>query len=104
MGEIIIYVTASREDEAAKIAKALVESRFAACVNIISNLRSIYRWEDKVQDDNEALMIIKTMDYRFEDVKRKVEELHSYSVPEIIAFPVTQGAEKYLAWLAGSVG
>jgi periplasmic divalent cation tolerance protein len=103
MGEIIIYVTASREDEAAKIARALVESRVAACVNIISNLRSIYRWEGKVQDDNESLMIIKTKDSKFDDVKKKVEELHSYSVPEIIAFPISQGAEKYLTWLVESV-
>ena len=99
MGEIIIYVTASREDEASKIARALIESRLAACVNIISNIRSIYRWEGKLEDDNESLMIIKTKDSKFDEVQKKVEELHSYSVPEVIAFSIEKGSEKYLAWL-----
>lgn len=103
MGEIIIYVTVSREDEASKIAKALIESRLAACVNIISNIRSIYRWEGNVEDDNESLMIIKTKDSKFHEVQKKVEELHSYSVPEVIAFPIEKGSEKYLAWLSESV-
>lgn len=97
--EIVVYITASNEDEAAKIARALVEARLAGCVNIIRNIRSIYSWQGKIEDEPEVLMVVKTRKTLFESLSRKVKELHSYSVPEIIALPIAEGTVDYLKWL-----
>ena len=99
MENIVVFITASNEDEAANIARALVEGRFAACVNIVRNLRSIYSWQGKVEDESEVLMIVKTQKKLFHSLSQKVRELHSYSVPEIIALPIVDGSEDYLKWL-----
>lgn len=99
MDEIIVFITASKEDEAIKISKELVEERLAGCINIIKNIRSIYRWEGKIEDESEVLMIAKTKKNLFEELTKKVKEIHSYSVPEIIAVPIIVGAEDYLTWL-----
>jgi periplasmic divalent cation tolerance protein len=99
MKEILVFITAASEEEAAKIAHSLVETRFAACVNIIRNIRSVYRWKGKVEDDTEVLMIAKTRQKLFDPLMNKVKELHSYAVPEIIAVPVTEVSEDYLEWL-----
>jgi periplasmic divalent cation tolerance protein len=99
MSEIIVFITASKEDEAVTIAKALVEEKLAGCVNIIRNIRSIYRWQDKIEDDGEVLMIAKTKKKLFKALEKKVKELHSYAVPEIIAFPILAGSNEYLQWL-----
>jgi periplasmic divalent cation tolerance protein len=96
---IVVFVTAGSEAEAETIAKALVEERLAACVNILSPIRSIYRWEGKVTDDQERLLIIKTRAERFSAVEARVKTLHSYQVPEVIALPIVQGSEGYLRWL-----
>jgi periplasmic divalent cation tolerance protein len=96
---IIILVTAGSEGEAEKIAQTLVEERLAACVNIISPIRSIYRWEGKTQDDREWLLVIKTEQKHFAYVEARVRSLHSYQVPEIIALPVVDGSERYLEWV-----
>ena len=96
---IIILVTAGSETEAEKIARALVEERLAACVNIVSPIRSIYRWEDKVQDDREWLLVIKTQSKYFAAIEARVKALHSYQVPEVIALPIVAGSEPYLDWL-----
>ena len=96
---IIILVTAGSEGEAEKIAQTLVEERLAACVNIISPIRSIYRWEGKTQDDREWLLVIKTERKHFADVEARVKSLHSYQVPEVIALPVVDGSERYLEWV-----
>ncbi len=103
MGEIVVFVTAGSEEEAAAIARALVEDRLAACVNIIGNIRSFYWWEGKIEDDSEVLMIIKTTENLFETLQNKVEQMHSYSTAEIISFPISKGSEKYLKWLRDSV-
>ena len=97
--EVVVYITASGEDEAAKIAKALVEAKLAACVNIVKNVRSIYSWQGKIEDEPEALLIVKTQKKHFSAVSAKVKELHSYSVPEVIALPILEGSEDYLKWL-----
>ena len=102
MSAIVVIVTASNEEEAAKIGKALVDERLAACANIVPKIRSIYRWEGKVQDDPEALMLIKTTEDMFEALTARVKELHSYSVPEIIALPIGAGASDYLSWIEES--
>jgi periplasmic divalent cation tolerance protein len=99
MEEIVVFITASNEDEAAKIAKALVETRLAGCVNIIKNIRSIYSWQGKIEDEPEVLMIAKTQKHLFDSLMKKVKELHSYTVPEIIALPIVEGSEEYLKWL-----
>ncbi|MBI4681693.1 MAG: divalent-cation tolerance protein CutA [Nitrospirae bacterium] len=102
--EIIVFITAPNEDEAAGIARSLVEARLAACVNIVKNVRSIYTWQGKIQDDSEVLMIAKTRRDLFDALSVKVKELHSYDVPEIIALPIIDGSEDYLKWLRESTG
>jgi periplasmic divalent cation tolerance protein len=96
---VVIFVTAGSEAEAETIAQALVESRLAACVNILSPVRSIYRWEGKIADDREWLLLIKTQQERFPAVEAKVKALHSYQTPEVIALPIVQGAAQYMRWL-----
>ncbi len=100
---LVVFVTAGSADEAAAIARALVEERLAACGNIVPGIRSIYRWQGTVHDDPEALLILKTRADRFEELARRVGELHSYDVPEIIALPLVAGSARYLAWLDGAV-
>jgi periplasmic divalent cation tolerance protein len=104
MDEIIVFITASNDDEASKIAKALVEARLAGCVNVVKNIRSVYSWEGKVEDEPEVLMIAKTQKALFNDLMKKVKELHSYTVPEIIALPIVDGSEEYLKWLREVTG
>lgn len=104
MDTIVVYITSHSEDEAAKIAKAIVSERLAGCVNIIKGIRSIYNWQGKIEDDAEVLMIIKTQRHLFESLKRRVKELHSYTVPEIIALPVVEGSEDYINWLKEVTG
>lgn len=103
MEEIVVYITAPNEEEAAVIAKTLVGEKLAACVNIVKGLRSIYRWKDAIEDDTEVLMIAKTQKGLFGSLSAKVRELHSYTVPEIIALPIIEGSEDYLKWLNTSV-
>jgi periplasmic divalent cation tolerance protein len=104
MDEIIVFITASSEEEAAKIARALVEARLAGCVNIIKNIRSIYSWQGKIEDEPEVLMIVKTQKSLFDSLTKKVEELHSYTVPEIIVLPIVEGSKDYLKWLREVTG
>lgn len=96
---ILILVTAGSETEAETIAKTLVEERLAACVNLVSPIRSIYRWEGKITDDREWLLMIKTQAARFAAVAARVTALHSYQVPEVLAVPIQAGAEAYLRWV-----
>ena len=96
---IIVLVTCGSEEEALKIANALVESRLAACVNLVAPIRSIYRWEERIWDEKEWLLIIKTQRDRFEDLEKKVKSLHSYSVPEIVSLPIVEGSSSYLDWI-----
>jgi periplasmic divalent cation tolerance protein len=104
MDNLIVFITASGEDEAAKISRALVEARLAGCVNIIKNIRSIYSWEGKIEDEAEVLMIAKTQKHLFDPLMKKVKALHSYKVPEIIAMPIVDGSENYLKWLRQVTG
>lgn len=103
-GFIVVLITAPGEEEAAAMAQALVDDRLAACVNIVRNIRSIYRWQGSVEDENEALMLVKTRRDLFERLRERVKELHSYSVPEIIALPIGEGSEDYLAWITHETG
>ena len=101
--KLIVFVTSANVAEAEVIARALVENRLAACVNIVPQVRSIYRWEGKVEDSAECLLLVKTSRALFEQVRAEVQRLHRYQVPEIIAVPIEQGAENYLAWLSAEL-
>ena len=104
MSEIVVLMTAPNEAEAESISRAVVEAGLAGCVNIIKDIRSIYKWEGKIEDDKEVLMIAKTVKRQFKALAKKVKEIHSYSVPEIIALPVVDGSEDYLKWLKDTTG
>ena len=102
-GVIVVLTTTSSVDDAARIARELVERRLVACVNIVPQIRSIYRWEGEVQDEGESLLISKTVANRFEDVAAAIRELHPYDVPEIVALPAERIDPAYATWLRGSV-
>lgn len=98
----MLFCTAS-VDESDKIAETLVEERLAACVNITA-VQSHYRWQGEVCKDNEALLIIKTEKSRVDKIIKRIKEVHSYELPEIIALPIVAGYDKYLEWVDESVG
>lgn len=98
----VVYVTAPRE-KALEIARALVERRLCACVNVIGDVRSVYRWEGEVKDDPEALLVLKTTAAAFGVLRDTVLELHPYDLPEVIALPVSEGHGPYLDWIAAEV-
>ncbi len=97
--EVVIFITAGSQAEAEKIARRLVEEKFAACVNIIPGAVSVFRWEGKVNQENEVLLIVKSVAELLEKVVDRVKQLHSYQVPEVIALPIIGGAPDYLKWL-----
>ncbi len=98
-----VYVTTGSRDEAEEIGLAVVEAGLAACANIFENVSSIFRWEGKIERETECVLIFKTTSAMFEDLKKKVEALHSYEVPCIVATPIVAGNEAYLEWLRGAV-
>jgi periplasmic divalent cation tolerance protein len=102
MEYIVVLVTAKDEAEAATIARALVEKKLAACCNIVKGVTSIYRWEGKVEQGAETLLMIKTRRSLFGGLEAEIRRLHSYTTPEIIALPVTAGSQAYLDWLEQS--
>jgi len=99
----IVLTTAGSQEEARKIARTLVERRLAACVNIIPQVESIYRWQGKVEDAHEWLLLIKTTTAAFERVRDAIRELHSYDLPECISISVENGGSAYLDWISESV-
>src|SRR6202050_4189764 len=102
--KLVALVTCGSAKEARKIARAVVEQRMAACANIVTSpVQSVYRWKGRVESAKEFLLIIKTTQGRFAELKAAVKRLHSYDVPEIIALPVAAGAIDYLNWISESV-
>jgi periplasmic divalent cation tolerance protein len=99
----IILSTAGSEDEARKIANALIEQKLAACVNIIPQIESIYRWRGKVESSREWLLLIKTTAEKFAAVRDAIRKLHSYELPECIAIAVDDGSSDYLQWIEESI-
>jgi len=99
----IVLTTSASQEEARKIARALVEQKIAACVNIISPVESIYRWEDKVETAQEWLLIIKTIEPACERLRKTLAELHSYEVPECVVLGIQDGNPAYLRWIGDSV-
>jgi periplasmic divalent cation tolerance protein len=99
----IVLSTAASEDEARKIAHHLIEQRLAACVNIVPQIESIYRWKEKVESSQEFLLLIKTSADRFSQIRDAIRELHSYELPECVAINIEDGSPEYLQWLAYSL-
>src|SRR5713226_7450101 len=101
---IVVLMTAADREEASRIAEMLVSARLAACVQILPEIESVYRWQGEVKREKEVLLLAKTVASRFEELESKVRALHSYETPEIIAVPVTGFSAPYLKWLLSEVG
>lgn len=95
----VVFATVGNEEEASRIGRTLVEEKLIACVNIVSQIHSIYWWKGEICDDQECLMVMKTPSSRFPLLRDRIRSLHSYEVPEIIAFPIAQGLPEYLDWV-----
>jgi periplasmic divalent cation tolerance protein len=100
---LVCLVTAASLEEAHRIARALVEERLAACVNVLPGVRSVYRWEGTVEEAEEILLVVKTVPERFDAMRDRVLSLHSYQVPEVVALPVHAAASAYERWVQESV-
>ncbi len=101
--EIVVLITTASEAEAVKIGRELVETGLAACANILPGIRSIFRWQGRVSEEREVLVIIKSKADLFQDLAGAVKRLHSYEVPEVIALPIVRGLQAYLDWIAESI-
>ena len=101
--KVVVLITAASQRECKRIAKHLIEARLAACVNITQGIESVYRWEGKITNAKEFLMLIKTTRELFEEIKHAVAQIHSYHTPEIICLPIIDGSRNYLQWVADSV-
>jgi periplasmic divalent cation tolerance protein len=97
--KIVVLSTCASTEEAQRVARALVEKRLAACVNVMPGIRSVYRWKEAIEDEEEVLLLIKTSRALLEELREEIERLHSYEVPEVIALSVVDGSERYLAWM-----
>ena len=99
----LVLTTAGSQEEAEKIAQALVERRLAACVNLVGPIQSVYRWQGNVETAAEHLLVIKTTADLFDAVARAIRELHSYELPECIQLPIEAGSAEYMKWIEESV-
>lgn len=102
-GNAVVLSTVGTEDEASRIARALVERRLAACVTVVPGVSSTYRWQGAVRTDAEWLLVVKTRRDRFDEVRAAIRELHAYEVPEIVMLDVADGDAAYLAWIDASL-
>ncbi len=100
---VVVLMTAGSREEAARLAEMLVGARLAACVQIMPEMESVYRWKGRVQREPEVLLLAKTVRSSFAELEREVRALHSYETPEIVALPVTDVSTPYLEWLTGVV-
>ena len=103
MSANFVYMTAGSKAEAQKIAKSLVEHRLAACVNILENMHSVYKWENEIQEDIELVLIAKTTDRLVPELIEKVKSLHSYECPCIVSLPILNGHAPFLKWIHDEV-
>ena len=101
--KILVFTTAGSNEEARRIADALVERRQAGCVNIIKGVESIYRWKGKTEESQEWMLLIKTTAAAFDNVSKTIRELHSYELPECISVSIAQGTPAYMKWIDESV-
>ena len=96
---IVVFMTAANGEEATRLAEMLVGAHLAACVQILPEMESVYRWQGKIERQSEVLLIAKTTRGKFDDLEREVRALHSYDTPEIVAVPIVSGSAPYLEWL-----
>ncbi len=101
---VIVFTTLPASADCAAFARTLVSEHLAACVNVMPEMQSLYWWKDKVEQDREHQLVIKTTAIRLEEVQARILELHPYEVPEVLAIPVEQGYQAYLDWLARETG
>ena len=99
----IIYITTSNEEEALKIGTHIVKKRLAACSNVIKDMKSVYWWEGNLENDDEAILILKTIEEKVDEIIAKVKEIHSYDNPSIIALPIIKASNSYLNWLKDEI-
>jgi periplasmic divalent cation tolerance protein len=97
--KIVVFNTCGSADEAERLARRLVAERLAACVNVLSPVRSFYRWKGNVEDSTEWLLVIKSSRALFSALRAVLESAHSYEVPEVVAIPIVDGSPNYLSWL-----
>lgn len=97
---LLVLTNLPDEPSAARIARRLVEDRLSACVNLLPAVRSVYRWQDAIEEAGEVTLLVKTTVERYPDVEAAIKALHPYDLPEIIALPITAGLPAYLAWVA----
>jgi periplasmic divalent cation tolerance protein len=100
---LVVLMTAGSQEEAHRIAEALVGEMLAACVNLVPGVTSVYRWQGQIERDQEWLLVAKSQREVLDELVRRVQALHSYDVPEIIALPVVGGSEPYLRWIEREV-
>jgi periplasmic divalent cation tolerance protein len=96
---IVVFMTAANGEEATRLAEMLVGAHLAACVQILPEMESVYRWQGKIERQSEVLLLAKTTRGKFDDLEREVRALHSYDTPEIVAVPIVAGSAPYLEWL-----
>ena len=99
MNQVLLYVTAGSHDEALRIGRALVGERLAACANILPGMTSVYRWQGRVQEDDETVLIVKTRDTLVEQTTARIKALHSYEVPCVVAVALAGGNQDFLNWI-----
>ncbi|MBP8645601.1 MAG: divalent-cation tolerance protein CutA [Syntrophobacteraceae bacterium] len=98
-GVSVVFVTVGNAEEGTRIAQTLVDEKLIACANILPQVRSVYRWKGKVCREEEQLLLMKTRSSLFPALMKRIRELHSYEVPEIVAFPLSDGLPEYLQWV-----
>jgi periplasmic divalent cation tolerance protein len=96
---IVVFMTAANGEEASRLAEMLVGAHLAACVQILPEMESVYRWQGKIERSSEVLLLAKTTRGKFDDLEREVRALHSYDTPEIVAVSIVAGSAPYLEWL-----
>ena len=102
--KIVVFSTCSTGEEAKRLARHLIDERLAACVNVIRAVDSYYRWQGKIEEDVEYLLVIKTSRELFDRLRAEWEKIHSFEIPELIALPIVDGAPSYLHWMDGELG
>ena len=100
---IVVFMTAANAEEASRIAEILIQKNLAACVQILPEMQSVYRWKGEIERQSEILILAKTVQSKFSELETQVRAVHSYETPEIIASPLTDGSKPYLEWLSASV-
>jgi periplasmic divalent cation tolerance protein len=101
--KIVVLSTCANPVDAERVARALVEARLAACVNVVPGLRSYYRWQGALESSEEVLLLIKSSRELFDELKLAIEKLHPYEVPEVVALPIVAGSENYLEWMGAGL-